>query len=76
MATLRFDSEALASSGVSVRESDIYSGFVYMKLSHENTTGEVRGCNEVFMTPEQLDLLGRFLIRQAEEIHTAQAMRV
>jgi hypothetical protein len=37
--------------------------------------GNVRRTDEVFLTPIRLELLGRFLIRKADELKTAHAMR-
>jgi hypothetical protein len=59
---------------VVVRESDKYSESVYLKFER-NTDGDIQGCDEVFMTPAQLDQLGRFLIRQASEIISIQENR-
>jgi hypothetical protein len=58
-----------------VRESDKYSGAVYMTTKHYVNKDTVRGVHEMFMTPVQLELFGRFLVRQAEEIRQAQKFR-
>jgi hypothetical protein len=75
MATLRIDQTSTSPTEVNIRESDEYTGSVYMNITHEFLPGEFRGCNEVFMNPSQLESLGKFLIRQADEIRTAQIVR-
>jgi len=60
---------------VSVRESDKYTEAAYVKIARLHELADVSGTIEMFMTPAQLDLLGRFLIRQAEELSTAQKIR-
>jgi len=75
MAILRIDQTSTSPAIFDVRESDEFSRSVYMKITRESESGEVRGCNEVFMNATQLELLGKFLIRQADEIRTAQAVR-
>jgi hypothetical protein len=75
MATLHIETGEKASIDISVRESDKYTQSVLMKLSRNSGVDKVGGVNEIFMTPTELDQLGRFLIRQADEINTAQAVR-
>ncbi len=60
---------------VTVRESDKYTNSAYVKFEHHMSSGEIQGCNEMFLTPEQLDQLSRFLMRQADEIRSAQFNR-
>jgi hypothetical protein len=75
MTTLRVNSDALNPVEVTVRESDAITKSVFIEITRRSESEGYRACNEMFVTPEQLDLLGRFLIRQADEIRTAQAMR-
>jgi hypothetical protein len=75
MATLRINSDALTPVEVTVRESDPITKSVFVEIIRRTETDGHRGCNEMFITPEQLESLGRFLIRQADEIRTAQVMR-
>jgi len=75
MATLRLDSNEAMITEVSVNESDAYTRYVYVKFTRDIIPEGIRGCNEMFLTPGQLDLLGRFLVRQAEEIRVAQLHR-
>lgn len=60
---------------VSVGEYDGYSESVQVKVVNNLGFGEVTPTHEMFLTPKQMDLLGRFLIRQADEIQTAQSMK-
>jgi hypothetical protein len=77
MAVLRINANQLFTVDVSVRESDIYSDGVYVNINR-NYTGEGHlssGASNFAVTPSQLDQLGRFLIKQAQEIATAQEVR-
>ena len=50
------------------RKSDDYSDSVFVKLTRNYKNGTVMPCNDMFLTPTQLELLGRYFIRAAEEI--------
>jgi hypothetical protein len=71
MATLNLNKNEIE---VTVRESDEYTESVYVRLDRLFPK-ERRGCNEMFLTPSDLEFLGRFLVRQADEIRTAQEFR-
>jgi hypothetical protein len=75
MATLRLDTNNSFSINTTVRESDPYSESVFIKFEMEPTLGSIRRMDEMFLTPDELDRLGRFFIRQASEISMAQAER-
>jgi hypothetical protein len=60
---------------ITVRESDPYTKSAYVKFELNYGFEKVQGTHELFLTPAQLELLGRFLVRQADEIRTAQVMR-
>lgn len=75
MASLKIDVDSTFDVDVTVRESDKYSKLVLVKLEKNFAPESVHACNELFLTPTQLELLGRFLVRQADEIRTAQAVR-
>jgi len=75
MAQLRINANETFTIDVTVRESDEYTEQVYVRLDRHYVPEEIRGCHELFLTPTQLDQLGRFLIRQADEIRTAQEVR-
>ena len=75
MATLRLDGIGNLKTDVFVSESDEYSGLTFLKFTRQIGDYDVHRCDEVFMTTSQLDLLGRFLIRQAAEIRQSQEYR-
>lgn len=75
MAKLRINGTGSLVTEVTVRESDIYSGFAYIKFDKSIVPENIRGCSEMFITPEQLELLGKFFIRQAEEIRQEKLSR-
>lgn len=60
---------------VEVRESDEYTQQVLVKITKQYKDGDIKSSGEMFLSPIQLENLGRFLVRQAEEIKTAQASR-
>jgi len=76
MSTLQLHTNPNFSLDVTVRESDKYSKEVYLKFEHYISPENIKGVNQMFMTPKQLELLGKFLIRQADEIRTEQACRI
>jgi len=66
---------------VKVEESDEFTKLAYLKLEKtlatapekndlflQPDTREVRHCNEMFMTPDQLETLGKFLVEEAEKM--------
>lgn len=57
---------------VTVGTPNRFSDEVHIKMEHNFGHGNVQGTNEAFLSPSQLDLLGRFLIRQAEDIRLEQ----
>lgn len=75
MAKLRIDNNETYVTEVTVRESDKYSEFAYVKFDRNMIPEEIRGCNEMFITPNQLELLGKFFVRQAEEIRQEKRLR-
>jgi hypothetical protein len=75
MAVLRINSNETFTVDITVRESDKYSESVYVRFDRNMVPEEVRGVSEMFLTPDELDKFGRFLVRQADEIKTAQVMR-
>jgi hypothetical protein len=75
MATMSLNVNPAFTLDVMVRESDKYSGAVYMTTKHYVNKDTVRGVHEMFMTPDQLELFGNFLIRQAKEIQQEQKSR-
>lgn len=75
MATQIIHASDMFTVDVTVRESEPYSEQVYMKLELNYGPEKVHGTHEVFLTATQLELLGRFLVRQADDIRTEQAIR-
>ena len=75
MALLKLNVDSTFDVDVTVRESDEYSKLAFVKFEKNFRPEHVHACNEIFMSPTQLELLGRFLIRQADEIRTAQEIR-
>lgn len=61
---------------VTVSDVNQYDDAVQVKFAHNFGYGKIHRTDEVFLTPVQLELLGKFLIRQADELRTAQAMKV
>ena len=76
MSTLELKVNELCEVDVTVRESDPYTEMVYVNIDRRYyTSKKIDGCSEMFMSATQLEQLGRFLIRKAEEISTAQEIR-
>jgi hypothetical protein len=75
MAQLRINANDTFTIDVTVCESDEYTESAYIRIDRHMVSEEIRGCNEMFLTTTQLDQLGRFLIRQVDEIRTAQEYR-
>lgn len=76
MAKLSIDVNSTFQVDVTVRESDKYSGLIYVKMERFYRPESIHGCDELFLTPSQLENLGNFLIRQAREIKAEQEMSV
>lgn len=60
---------------VTVQESDQYSGLAYVRLEKNFRPEHVHATSELFLTSGELSLLGKFLIKQAEELRVAQVDR-
>lgn len=74
MAILQIKTNEDSAINIIVRESDPYSESVFLKFERHYDVNSHR-ISEMFMTPSQMDLLGRFLIREAAEIKLIQADR-
>jgi len=72
MTTLQINNNATFISTVTVRESDKYTKDVYVKFERHDIPEEIRGCNEMFISPDELETLGNFLVGQAEIIRSQQ----
>lgn len=75
MSTLNLDTAPNCVVEITVRESDPFTEKAYVSFDRHMFQTSSKGCDEMFLTPSQLDLLGRYLIRQAEEIRQAQEIR-
>lgn len=75
MAQLRINANNTFTIDATVHESDEYTEAVYIRFDRHYIPEGISGCNEFFLTPVQLEQLGRFLVRQADEIRTAQQYR-
>ena len=75
MSILNLDTAPNCVVAVTVRESDNYTEKVYVSFERHMFQTSTKGCDEMFITPGQLELMGKFLIRQADEIRTAQSQR-
>ncbi len=70
MTSFRIDSNETFSTEVTVRESDKYTRAAYVKFERHYIPEEIRGVNEMFMTPQELEQLGFFLIAQADKMRS------
>ncbi len=75
MALLQLKENPTFTLDVTAHESDVYTGLAYVKFERNMISQEVEEIGEMFMTPDHLELLGRFLLRQADEIRAAQFHR-
>ena len=75
MSQLKINANEMFTLDVTVRESDKYTSSVFVKIERQFSPDSIHGCSEFFLSAAQLDALGRFFIRQADEIRTNQAQR-
>lgn len=75
MTTLRINNNPVFVSSVTVRESDKYTQDAYVKFERHDIPEEIRGCSEMFLSPDELETLGNFLVDQAETIRRQQEKR-
>jgi hypothetical protein len=68
MSTLVIPANSMFTIDVTARKSDEYSDAAYLKFERKYNPDSPQRCNEMFLTTTQMDQLGRFLVRQAEEI--------
>lgn len=74
MAELRVTSSTDHTLDVRVTEADKYSGCMKVNIIKDIGLKDIY-TTELFLTPVQMDLLGRFLIRQATEEATRQEVQ-
>lgn len=75
MATLNIRVDKEFSINVLVRESDKHSKLTHLTFTSVSNAEEPRRCDEMFLTPIQMELIGRFLLREADYINVLQANR-
>lgn len=72
MSTLTLKTNNTFTTDVMVCKSDPYSGAVFVTFNQVYGPDKIRGCSEMFMTPDELNELGSFLIQQAAKIKSSQ----
>jgi hypothetical protein len=72
MSALQINTHDMSTIEVTCRESDKYTQDVFLKFERVYQDGGISGLNEMSISPTQLELLGKYLLRQAEEIRQAQ----
>lgn len=72
MATLILQANNTFTIDVSVSGDDGYSDAVQVKIENNFGDDKVHGTDELFLTPNHMELLGRFLIRQADELRNSR----
>ena len=55
-----------------VNESDKYSKKVHIKFEKSHKGTEINSCNEIFLSVENVDELGKFLLRQSDKLRAEQ----
>ena len=75
MSQLRIDANEMFTIDITVRESDEYTERAFVRFERNYIPESRQGCDEMFLTLDQLEGLGRFLCRQADEIRWAQNNR-
>lgn len=71
-ATMIIKANDMFTIDVSVTDDDGYSDAVQVKFEHNFGHGKVHGTNNVFLSPNHMELLGSFLIRQADDLRNAR----
>lgn len=74
MSTLQLKTPDKTFIDAQVSESDQFSKNVCVKFARTSDNDVYNLC-ELYLTPSQLNQLGRFLLKQADEISTAQSVR-
>ena len=72
MATLILQANKTFTIDVFVSEDNGYTDSVLVKIEQNFGNNEVNRTTEVFLTPNHMELLGRFLIRQADELRNSR----
>lgn len=72
MAKLSLDTNPLFSTDITVEGIHSDANSVYLRFQNAYVSGKQKRCDEMFLTPIQLELIGRFLVRQALELQQKQ----
>ena len=75
MTKLTFGDDTTFDLEISVSESDSYSKLIRVQIDKNHGVGKIHGSSEMFLTADQLETLGRFLIRQADDVRSSQEIR-
>ena len=75
MTQLKINTNEMFSLDVTVRESDDYTSSVFVKIERQFSPSSIHGCSEFFLSAAQLEALGKFFIKRADEIRTHRAHR-
>lgn len=75
MNTLCINLNDTFSTNVTVQECDKYSELAFLKFTRSYYPEDKTGCNEMLLSPDQLEGLGRFLMSKAYEIKSEQQRR-
>lgn len=75
MSEFNIDITKTESISFAARESDTYSNLIVLDIKRELDSVMIGGTSEMYLTPTQMDLLGRFLIRTAESVREEQKNR-
>jgi hypothetical protein len=69
MSTLILETNPMFTTDVQVETTGAHTEQACVKIMHHyRDSGSSHRTSELFLTPTQLELMGRFLIRQAEEL--------
>jgi hypothetical protein len=75
MEKLNLETSTSLNLEVHVAESDSYSESMMLELSKTYKVGSPRG-DRYFMTPDQMELMARYMLRKVEEVRQAQKHRL
>lgn len=72
MNTLKLESNDTFSTEISVKESDPYTKMVYVKFDRVYVPEEIRGCDEMFLSLDEVESMGKFFLDCAKSIRFNQ----
>jgi hypothetical protein len=68
MSTLEIDVKSTFTVKVSVQGPDKYTGLAPVKFTRQFSADSIHGANELFLTPEQVEEMGMFLVEEARRM--------